>query len=99
MFTPLRWLKPLSYDALILHLCVHVCRPVLTASDSADLWDSGSVGTPCVVSMAGGSWRLYYSGKQEPGPGAWSGIGMALNSEDSQLFEGIKVTFKRGRQA
>lgn len=73
-------------------------RPVLTASDSPDAWDGGSVGTPCPVSMAGGSWRLYYSGRQST-LGPWTGIGMALNSSEIEEFEGIRVTFKRGRQA
>ena len=63
------------------------------------MWDSGSVGAPCAVSMAGGSWRLYYSGRQQSAAGAWNGIGMALNTDDSEVFEGIKVSFKRGRQA
>lgn len=78
---------------------LYACRPVLTASEASDAWDCGSVGTPCAVSMAGGSWRLYYSGKQQTGPGAWTSIGMALNTEDSDQFEGIQIAFKRGRQA
>ena len=72
---------------------------MLEAAHDSEAWDNGSVGTPCAVSMAGGSWRLYYSGKKQAGPGAWHGIGMALNTENSELFEGIKVSFKRGRQA
>lgn len=74
-------------------------RPVLACSESPDAWDEGSVGTPCPVSMAGGSWRLYYSGRQSSSSGPWTGIGMALTSSDSEYFEGIQVSFKRGRQA
>lgn len=76
-----------------------LCRAVLSCSDSSDAWDGGSVGTPCPVSMAGGSWRLYYSGRQSRQNGSWGGIGMALTSNDDEQFEGIKVSFKRGRQA
>ncbi|KAL0055171.1 hypothetical protein WJX82_008147 [Trebouxia sp. C0006] len=73
-------------------------RPVLTCSDDPEAWDRGSVGTPCPVSMAGGSWRLYYSGRQGSS-GAWTGIGMALTSSDSEEVEGIKISFKRRGQA
>ncbi|DBA88789.1 TPA: hypothetical protein ACH3X1_004204 [Trebouxia sp. C0004] len=73
-------------------------RPVLTCSNDPEAWDRGSVGTPCPVSMAGGSWRLYYSGRQGSS-GAWTGIGMALTSSDSEEVEGIKISFKRRGQA
>ena len=66
--------------------------------DDPYAWEGGSVGTPCPGSMAGGSWRLYYSGRQDK-IGPWSGIGMALTAKDSEEFEGIKISFKRGRQA
>lgn len=74
-------------------------RAVLSGSGSPDAWDKGCVGTPCPVSMAGGTWRLYYSGRQSSKGGPWGGIGMALTDESSEEFEGIKVSFKRGRQA
>jgi len=78
---------------------VCVCyRPVLTCSDDPEAWDRGSVGAPCPVSMAGGSWRLYYSGRQGSS-GAWTGIGMALTSSDSEEVEGIKISFKRRGKA
>ena len=74
-------------------------RAVLSGSGSPDAWDKGCVGTPCPVSMAGGTWRLYYSGRQSSKGGPWGSIGMALTDESSEEFEGIKVSFKRGRQA
>ena len=71
---------------------VHFCsRAVLSGSDSPDAWDKGCVGTPCPVSMAGGTWRLYYSGRQSIDGGPWGGIGMALTEYSSNEFEGIKV--------
>lgn len=74
-------------------------RAVLSGSESPDAWDRGCVGTPCPVSMAGGTWRLYYSGRESSKEGPWGGIGMALTDDSSDEFEGIKVSFKRGRQA
>lgn len=39
-------------------------------------WDSKGVGSPCLVQMDGGEWRLYYRGI---GPGGGTGIGMAVS--------------------
>jgi hypothetical protein len=54
-------------------------------------WDAGGVGGPCLVPMAGGRWRLYYSGRRGgegdggDGPtatdGRWCGVGLALSEE------------------
>lgn len=56
-------------------------EPVLQASNEADAWDGGGVGSPCAVSMAGGRWRLYYAGKKHR-DSAWQGIGVALSADD-----------------
>ncbi len=94
---PLGYMLPKKCVACTDSVCV-CYRPVLTCSDDPEAWDRGSVGTPCPVSMAGGSWRLYYSGRQGSS-GAWTGIGMALTSSDSEEVEGIKISFKRRGQA
>lgn len=67
-------------------------RPVLEGSGGSGgggAWDGGDVGCPWAVSMAGGAWRLYYSGREQRGGGAWRGIGMARSAEGAQLFEGV----------
>lgn len=61
-------------------------EPVLHASGESNAWDSGGVGSPCAVSMAGGRWRLYYAGKREA-DSAWRGIGVALSPEDRVVSE------------
>jgi predicted GH43/DUF377 family glycosyl hydrolase len=72
-------------------------QPVLAAADSTMAWDAAGVGEPCAVSMSGGRWRLYYSGKAfKDGP--WSGIGLALSVADAGTFEGAPQQFSR-RQA
>lgn len=69
-------------------------RPVLEGSGeggeggAGGAWDGGDVGCPWAVSMAGGRWRLYYSGRPQRGGGAWRGIGMARSVEGAPLFEG-----------
>ena len=56
-------------------------RPILTAataaaaagagtSGSMAVWDSGSIGAPCAVSMSAGSWRLYYAARSSGQTGA-----------------------------
>ena len=66
-------------------------KPVLEASSSSSSnssspsssWDDGGVGAPCLVPMAGGKWRLYYSGRAKgSAPGAWCGVGLALMASD-----------------
>lgn len=94
-----RALVPQCAIACVTDRFMHCGRAVLSGSDTPDAWDRGCVGTPCPVSMAGGTWRLYYSGRQSSKGGPWSGIGMALTDDSSVEFEGIKVSFKRGRQA
>jgi hypothetical protein len=75
-------------------------EPVLTTSSSgsgeeeegsSEYWDSGSVGTPCAVSMAKGTWRLYYSGRKTVSSGPWEGVGLALSEDGS----GGLLKFKR----
>ena len=65
--------------------------PVLSASESSSSsssWDDGGVGAPCVVPMAGGKWRLYYSGRAKgSAPGAWCGVGLALMVDDDESDE------------
>lgn len=68
-------------------------EPVLRPAAEAGAWDSGEVGAPCAVSMAGGKWRLYYAGKGTAGPGAWSGVGLALS--EGETFKGAPVRFRR----
>lgn len=68
-------------------------RPVLTASDDAEAWDHGGVGSPCAVSMAGGKWRLYYGGRQQK-EGPWRGMGLALSSGEER-FEQAPAQFRR----
>ena len=92
-------LVPRCATACITERFMHCGRAVLSGSDTPDAWDQGCVGTPCPVSMAGGTWRLYYSGRQSSTDGPWNGIGMALTDNSSVEFEGIKVSFKRRRQA
>jgi hypothetical protein len=67
--------------------------PVLEASTVEGDWDSGSVGSPCAVSMAAGKWRLYYSGKTAAGLGAWDGVGVAL--ADTDPSEEVPTSFQR----
>jgi len=70
-------------------------RPVLEASpasagsSSPPRWDDGGVGAPCVVPMAGGKWRLYYSGRAKgSAPGAWCGVGLALMDDAAIAADG-----------
>ena len=70
-------------------------RPVLEASpasagsSSPPRWDDGGVGAPCVVPMAGGKWRLYYSGRAKgSAPGAWCGVGLALMDDAAFAADG-----------
>jgi hypothetical protein len=63
-----------------------------SGSEEGSSWDSGSVGTPCAVSMAKGKWRLYYSGRKTTTSGPWEGIGLALSEEDGQPGQ---LKFKR----
>jgi hypothetical protein len=73
-------------------------EPVLTSrnddqeENGESRWDSGSVGTPCAVSMAKGKWRLYYSGRRTATSGPWEGIGLALSEDDGQPGQ---LKFKR----
>ncbi|MEW5306690.1 MAG: hypothetical protein WDW36_009139 [Sanguina aurantia] len=71
-------------------------KPVLqpTAEETGS-WDSGSMGAPCVVSMSAGRWRLYYGGRAGRETGPWDGIGLALNVEGGESFEGVSAQFKR----
>lgn len=74
-------------------------RPVLTGSGVAGSWDEGDVGCPWAVSMAGGAWRLYYSGRPQRGGGAWRGIGMARSVGGGDLFEAAaQKQFQRHEQ-
>ena len=51
--------------------------------------DDGGVGAPCVVPMAGGKWRLYYSGRAKgSAPGAWCGVGLALMDDAAFAADG-----------
>lgn len=77
-------------------------QPVLTGSSSCSggggdsgAWDAGDVGAPWAVSMAKGIWRLYYSGRQQRGGGAWQGIGMARSAEGGPAFQGAPTQFAR----
>ena len=70
-------------------------QPVLEGSGVAGAWDEGGVGCPWAVSMAGGKWRLYYSGRAQRGAGAWRGIGMARSVEGGPAFEGGAMQFQR----
>ncbi len=70
-------------------------EPVLQGSGEAGAWDAGAVGCPWAVSMAGGRWRLYYSGRPQRGGGAWRGIGMARSVEGGPSFEGAPLRFAR----
>ncbi|KAG2439414.1 hypothetical protein HXX76_004771 [Chlamydomonas incerta] len=73
--------------------------PVLEAADgggaAAGAWDGGDVGHPCAVSMSGGRWRLYYTGRQNSGSGPWNGIGLALSVEGGPTFENVPVQYRR----
>ena len=64
-----------------------------SSNSDSQRWDSGSVGTPCAVSMAKGKWRLYYSGRKLPTSGPWEGIGLALSEDDGS--QGGVLKFKR----
>jgi hypothetical protein len=70
-------------------------RPILSASSEAGAWDSGDVGVPCAVPMAGGKYRLYYGGRADAALGAWGGVGLALSAEGSEVFDGVPVDFRR----
>lgn len=70
--------------------------PILEASSQEGAWDGGAVGSPCAVSMAGGKWRLYYSGKSASGLGAWDGVGVAL--ADTEESNGLPTAFQRRGQ-
>ncbi|KAI3438045.1 hypothetical protein D9Q98_000488 [Chlorella vulgaris] len=70
-------------------------KPVLEGSGKAGAWDEGGVGCPWAVSMAGGAWRLYYSGRAAAGGGAWSGIGLARSVEGGSVFQGAPSQFER----
>ena len=72
-------------------------QPLLSAAPDAGAWDSAGVGEPCAVSMSGGRWRLYYSGKSRKA-GSWQGFGLALSTEGAGTFEGAPQGFSR-RQA
>lgn len=69
--------------------------PVLEGSGVAGVWDEGGVGCPCAVSMAGGKWRLYYSGRPQRVGGAWRGIGMARSMDGAPRHEGGPTRFER----
>jgi len=62
--------------------------PLLSAGGEPGAWDAGGVGGPCLVPMAGGRWRLYYSGRRRGGGGGactdgrWCGVGLALSAEE-----------------
>lgn len=70
-------------------------QPVMTGSGEGGAWDAGDVGAPWAVSMAKGIWRLYYSGRQQRGGGAWQGIGMARSAEGGPAFQGAPTQFAR----
>lgn len=70
-------------------------EPVLAGSGAAGAWDQGDVGCPWAVSMAGGRWRLYYSGRQQCGGGGWRGIGMARSVEGGPAFQGVPTRYER----
>lgn len=70
-------------------------EPVLQGSGEAGAWDEGAVGCPWAVSMAGGRWRLYYSGRAQHDGGAWRGIGMARSVEGAPSFEGAPLRYAR----
>jgi hypothetical protein len=66
--------------------------PLLAPAEEPGAWDAGGVGGPCLVPMAGGRWRLYYSGRRASGGGGgkgstsategrWCGVGLALSEE------------------
>jgi hypothetical protein len=68
-------------------------EPLLSPSSAAspDAWDAGGVGGPCLVPMAGGRWRLYYSGRARSSTkngadvaGRWCGLGLALSVDGSE---------------
>ena len=63
--------------------------PILEPSDNADAWDNGSVGSPFLVAMSEGRWRLYYEGRGANDRAA-RGIGLALSGEG-----GVASPFKR----
>jgi hypothetical protein len=71
------------------------CRPLLEGSAEQGAWDS-EVGGPCAVPMAGGRYRVYYSGRRRAaaadgtgstGSGSdgrpWEGFGLALNPAEA----------------
>ena len=60
-----------------------------------DEWDSARVGSPYVMSMAKGKWRLYYGGSDKPS-GAYRAVGLAL-SQEGPAFEDMPVRFGRRR--
>lgn len=69
--------------------------PVLTGSGVEGTWDAADVGCPWAVSMAGGNWRLYYSGRPQRGTGGWRGIGLARSVEGAPQHEAAPTRFER----
>ena len=60
-------------------------------------WDAGGVGRPCLVQMAEGRWRLYYTGKSADGTP--SGIGLALGTTEEGAAMPSGFTRRTGRAA
>ena len=78
-------------------------RPLLEGSKEAGAWDA-EVGGPSAVPMAGGRYRLYYSGRSAAAGGGgsggpWEGVGLALTPQEpapgARLFEGMRTDFQR----
>eukprot|EP00854_Cymbomonas_tetramitiformis_P009893 gene9893-11718_t len=53
--------------------------PVFSPSEEDGAWDSKGVGSPCLVPMAEGKYRLYYAGASSA-DSAFTGIGLARTS-------------------
>lgn len=70
-------------------------QPVLAGSGREGGWDAADVGCPWAVSMAGGKWRLYYSGRAQRGGGGWGGVGLARSDEAALSFQGAPTRFER----
>lgn len=70
-------------------------KPLLEGSADNQAWDHAGVGCPCAVQMAGGRWRLYYTGRQRKVTGPWEGVGLALSIADGPSFNGVQCGFKR----
>lgn len=60
--------------------------PIFSPSEDPNAWDCGSVGSPNLVDLGGGNWRLYYVGVDSKGV---QGIGMA------QSFNSDFTSFQR----